>query len=106
MSRSSPLQPGLLFVVSAPSGTGKTTVVERLVRVCPGLERSRYYTSRDARTGEADGVDYNFISRAAFDAMASRDEFLEWAEVFGHRYGTGRRETEERLAAGIDLVLV
>jgi guanylate kinase len=106
MSSSEPPQPGLLFVVSAPSGTGKTTVVERLVRVCPGLERSRSYTSRDARAGETDGVDYNFVSRAAFEAMASRDDFLEWAEVFGHLYGTGRRETEARLAAGTDLVLV
>src|SRR5262245_41048141 len=99
-------QRGLLFVVSAPSGTGKTTVVERLVRVCPGLEQSRSYTSRDARTGEADGVDYNFVSRATFEAMAARDDFLEWAEVFGHLYGTGRRESEARLAAGTDLVLV
>jgi len=99
-------QRGLLFVVSAPSGTGKTTVVERLVRICPGLVQSRSYTSRDARAGEADGVDYNFVSRATFEAMAARDDFLEWAEVFGHLYGTGRHETETRLHAGTDLVLV
>ena len=105
---SSPAAPvqGLLFVVSAPSGTGKTTVVERLVEVCPSLVRSRSYTSRPARAGEVDGVDYNFISRAAFDGMVSRDEFLEWADVFGNRYGTARRDTDDILAAGADVVLV
>jgi guanylate kinase len=97
---------GLLFVVSAPSGTGKTTVVERLVEVCPSLVRSRSYTSRPARAGEIDGVDYNFISRAAFDDMVARDEFLEWADVFGNRYGTARRDTDDILAAGADVVLV
>lgn len=97
---------GLLFVVSAPSGTGKTTVVERLADVCPGLLRSRSYTSRPARPGEVDGVDYNFIDRPAFEAIVARDGFLEWADVFGNLYGTGRQETESRLAAGLDLVLV
>jgi guanylate kinase len=99
-------QGGLLFVVSAPSGTGKTTVVERLVRVCPRLAQSRSYTSRAARAGEAEGVDYNFISREAFQAMVARDEFLEWAEVFGQLYGTHRGETAARLETGTDLVLV
>jgi guanylate kinase len=97
---------GLLFVVSAPSGTGKTTVVERLVETMPGLQLSRSYTSRPARPGERDGVDYNFISREAFEGMCGRGEFLEWAEVFGNLYGTGHSETEARLAAGADLVLV
>lgn len=97
---------GILFVVSAPSGTGKTTVVERLVEVCPNLHRSRSYTSRPPRPGEADGVDYNFISRSAFEAMVARDEFLEWADVFGNLYGTARRDTEAALAAGSDVVLV
>ncbi|HUR19993.1 MAG TPA: guanylate kinase [Vicinamibacterales bacterium] len=97
---------GLLLVVSAPSATGKTTVVEQLVQVLPGLRMSRSYTSRPARPGEEDGLDYNFISRAAFEAMIARDAFLEWADVFGNYYGTGREETESRLAAGEDLVLV
>jgi guanylate kinase len=97
---------GALFVVSAPSGTGKTTVVDRLLEVCPGIGRSRSYTSRPARPAEVDGVDYNFIGRAVFDRMVGQDEFLEWAEVFGHRYGTRRIETERRLAAGEDVVLV
>jgi guanylate kinase len=97
---------GALFVVSAPSGTGKTTVVERLVEVCPNLQRSRSYTSRPVRPGESDGVDYNFISRPAFEGMVARGEFLEWADVFGNLYGTARRDTEASLAAGRDVVLV
>src|SRR5690606_3131443 len=79
---------GLLFVVSAPSGTGKTTVVERLVQRVPDLALSRSYTSRPARVGETDGVDYNFITRSRFEAMIAENEFLEWADVFGNLYGT------------------
>jgi len=105
-SDKAPASRGLLFVVSAPSGTGKTTVVERLVEVCPRLVRSRSYTSRPARASERDGVDYNFISRPAFEAMIRNHEFLEWADVFGNLYGTARRETEARLEAGFDVVLV
>lgn len=97
---------GQLFVVSAPSGTGKTTVVERLVQVVPDLSLSRSYTSRPARPGEADGVDYNFITRARFEEMVTAEDFLEWAEVFGNLYGTGRGDTERLLATGRDLVLV
>jgi guanylate kinase len=97
---------GLLFVVSAPSGTGKTTVVERLVQIFPDLGLSRSYTSRAMRAGEKDGVDYNFITRERFDAMIADDAFLEWADVFGNLYGTGKAETESELAAGRDLVLV
>lgn len=104
MSSSQP--PGLLFVVSAPSGTGKTTVVDRLVEVLPGVERSRSYTTRPARAAEVDGVDYNFVSREDFDRMVARQEFLEWADVFGNRYGTRRADTDARLAEGADVVLV
>ena len=97
---------GLLFVVSAPSGTGKTTVVDRLVQVCPALACSRSFTSRPPRPGERDGVDYNFVSRETFEAMVRRGEFLEWADVFGNLYGTGRRDIETLLSAGLDVVLV
>ncbi|MBI3048791.1 MAG: guanylate kinase [Acidobacteria bacterium] len=97
---------GLLFIVSAPSGTGKTTLVERLVQVVPNLKMSRSYTSRPARAGEQDGVDYNFISRDRFDAMARDGAFLEWAAVFGHCYGTSAADTDALLAAGHDVVLV
>jgi guanylate kinase len=106
MSSSDPVGRGLLFVVSAPSGAGKTTVVDHLVTRVPRLSKSRSYTSRPCRHGETDGVDYNFISRLEFEAMVGRDEFLEWADVFGNFYGTSRRDTEARLAAGGDVVLV
>jgi guanylate kinase len=97
---------GLLFIVSAPSGAGKTTLVERLVEQTPQLKMSRSYTSRLARQGEADGVDYNFVTREQFEAMAARGEFLEWADVFGNLYGTSAADTEGMLAAGHDVVLV
>jgi guanylate kinase len=107
MSSSPPAVPrGLLFVVSAPSGTGKTTVADRLAEKMPALHLSRSYTSRALRPGERDGLDYNFISRELFGQMIERGEFLEWAEVFGNLYGTGRAGTEARLASGEDLVLV
>lgn len=99
-------RPGLLFVVSAPSGTGKTTIVERLVQVVPDLRLSRSYTSRPIRDGERDGVDYTFITRARFEAMAADQAFLEWADVFGNFYGTCAADTDRELAAGRDLVLV
>jgi guanylate kinase len=97
---------GLLFIVSAPSGTGKTTLVERLVLVVPNLTMSRSYTSRPARPGEQNGVDYNFISRERFDAMVGEEAFLEWADVFGHYYGTSKADTQALLAQGRDVVLV
>jgi guanylate kinase len=97
---------GQLFIVSAPSGTGKTTLVERLVRTVPGLCMSRSYTSRTARAGERHGVDYNFISPDRFEAMIRAGDFLEWADVFGNYYGTCAADTEELLAQGRDVVLV
>ncbi len=97
---------GLLFVVSAPSGTGKTTLIERLVEIVPGLVKSRSYTSRPARAGERDGVDYNFITRDRFEQMVAGGEFLEHADVFGNLYGTRAPDTQALLAAGRDVVLV
>jgi guanylate kinase len=97
---------GLLFIVSAPSGAGKTTLVERLVVETPRLTMSRSYTSRPARQGETDGVDYNFVTRGRFEAMAAAGEFLEWAELFGNLYGTSALDTERMLRAGHDVVLV
>ena len=97
---------GLLFIVSAPSGTGKTTLVERLVQVLPNLRLSRSYTSRVARDGERDGLDYNFITPDEFRRRIDRCEFLEWADVFGNYYGTGAREVERLIADGQDVVLV
>lgn len=97
---------GILFIVSAPSGAGKTTLVERLVEDVPRLKMSRSYTSRPARSGEHDGVDYNFVSRQRFEAMAAAGEFLESADVFGNLYGTSAADTERVLASGDDVVLV
>jgi len=97
---------GLLFIVSAPSGAGKTTLVERLVEVLPNLRMSRSYTSRAAREGERNGVDYNFISREAFQQRIDACDFLEWADVFGNLYGTSASDVEHMVAAGQDVVLV
>ena len=97
---------GQLFIISAPSGTGKTTLAERLVQVVPDLALSRSFTSRPPRAGELDGVDYNFISRERFESMIAGGEFLEYADVFGNLYGTSAATTEQALAHGQDLVLV
>ncbi|HKT79589.1 MAG TPA: guanylate kinase [Vicinamibacterales bacterium] len=103
---SSSARRGLLFIVSAPSGAGKTTLVEKLVERVEGLRLSRSYTSRAARTGEVDGVDYNFVTRQQFESMIAGREFLEWADVFGNFYGTSAADTERILAEGRDVVLV
>lgn len=103
---SDPRRRGRLFVVSAPSGAGKTTLVERLVQLMPGLRMSRSYTSRPARLGEEDGVDYQFVSRERFEAMIAGNQFLEWAEIFGNLYGTSAVDTERALYEGTNLVLV
>jgi guanylate kinase len=97
---------GLLFIISAPSGAGKTTLAEQLALQIPRLKLSRSYTSRLARPGEIDGVDYNFVSRDRFEAMAAAGEFLEWADVFGNLYGTRAADTNALLDAGCDVVLV
>jgi guanylate kinase len=96
----------VLFIVSAPSGTGKTTLVERLVKTTSGLKMSRSYTSRPPRADERDGVDYNFVSREEFERMAAANEFLEWADVFGNLYGTAASDTARCMDSGHDVVLV
>jgi guanylate kinase len=103
---SSETGPGLLFIVSAPSGAGKTTLVERLVDEIPHLKLSRSYTSRPARKGEADGVDYNFVTRQQFETKLAAGEFLEWAEIVGNLYGTSEADTRRILDSGEDVVLV
>ncbi len=97
---------GRLFILSAPSGSGKTTIARRVVETTGGVGISRSYTSRPARAGERDGVDYTFISADRFRELRDAGAFLEWAEVFGDFYGTGADETGRRLAAGEDLLLV
>ena len=96
----------LLFIVSAPSGTGKTTVVERLVKVTDHLKLSRSYTSRAPRGDETNGVDYNFVSRGRFEEMIVNGEFLEYADVFGNLYGTHAADTTRCLSSGDDVALV
>jgi len=95
-----------LFVVSGPSGTGKTTLVEALVPRIPSLALSRSYTSRPPRPNERDGVDYNFVTPDRFETMRETGGFLEWANIFGHLYGTSALDTRRQLDAGRDLILV
>ncbi len=101
--------PGTLWIVSAPSGGGKTSLTRALIqrlnqRGIPAAI-SVSYTTRAPRAGEQDGVHYHFVDEPRFLAMAAAGEFLEHAEVFGRRYGTGRAETERLLAAGTELLL-
>lgn len=96
---------GSLFVVVAPSGAGKTTLVRALLEQRPGIELSVSCTTRAPRAGERDGVDYRFVDRAEFERLRSAGEFLEWAEVHGNLYGTSRRWIAARLAEGRDIVL-
>ena len=79
-----------VFIISAPSGSGKSTLVSRLMANVPGLMFSVSYTTRAPRGAEKEGESYHFVSREEFEAMIARDEFLEWAEVFGNYYGTHR----------------
>ena len=96
---------GHLYIVSAPSGAGKTTLVRMLLENDPGIRLSISYTTRAPRPGEQDGREYNFVEMAAFRAMVERGEFLEWAEVHGNCYGTSRVWIEREMAAGRDVLL-
>ena len=91
---------GILFIVSAPSGSGKSTLVGRVRSLVEGLEFSISYTTRQPRGSETDGREYHFTSREAFHSMMERDEFLEWAEVFGNYYGTASAALAHARAAG------
>ena len=95
---------GVMFVISSPSGAGKTTLCRRLISEVPGVELSVSATTRPPRPGESDGVDYHFRSVEQFERMIDEDEFLEWAKVFKNFYGTPRSEVEARLVAGVDVV--
>jgi len=96
---------GSLFIICAPSGAGKTSLVNALLEREPDIELSVSYTTRPPRAGEEDGREYHFVSRDAFLAMASRGEFLESAEVHGNLYGTSQSWINERRATGRDIVL-
>jgi guanylate kinase len=95
---------GLMLVLSSPSGAGKTTLSRLLLKVDRQVKLSISVTTRPKRPGEIDGHDYHFIDRATFDSMIKRRELLEWAEVFGHRYGTPRRPVIRALRGGRDVL--
>jgi guanylate kinase len=95
---------GLLFVLSSPSGAGKTTLSRLLLRADRKVELSISVTTRPKRRGEIDGRDYHFVDRARFDELVAAGELLEWAEVFGNRYGTPRRPVVKALRAGRDVL--
>jgi guanylate kinase len=95
---------GLMLVVSSPSGAGKSTLARLLVARDTGVALSISATTRPARPGEADGREYHFLDRGTFEAMAGRGEFLEWALVFDHFYGTPRAPVEAALAGGRDVL--
>jgi guanylate kinase len=96
---------GRLFVIAAPSGTGKTSLVRALMERSPSLAFSISHTTRQPRPNEMDGRDYHFTDRSRFESMIAQGEFLEHAEVFDNLYGTGRRNVESALEAGRDLLL-
>ena len=94
------------MVLSAPSGAGKTTIARSLVEQVPNLRASVSYTTRRRREEERDGHDYRFVDRSTFQQMAEGGGFLEWAEIYGDLYGTGREATEAVISGGDDLLLV
>lgn len=98
-------QTGNLYVVAAPSGTGKTSLVKALVEKMENLSVSISHTTRDIRPGEEDGVNYFFISKDEFMEMIHNQEFLEHADVFDHKYGTSRRWVEDMQQQGVDVIL-
>jgi guanylate kinase len=96
---------GSIIVISAPSGAGKTTLVDRLLASVPGLVFSVSYTTRPPRRGERNGREYHFVARRRFERMVAQHEFIEWASVFGQLYGTSRKAVESAQAAGQDILL-
>jgi guanylate kinase len=103
--RSSTERRGILFIISAPSGTGKTTLCKQLAASIPGLWHSISYTTRKPRPGEEHGREYFFTDEATFQSMIDRHEFVEWARVYGHLYGTPRKSLTDKIDQGIDVLL-
>jgi guanylate kinase len=103
--RKNPPGQGSIVVISAPSGSGKSTLIKRLMAAFPGLRFSVSYTTRAPRAGEKHGRDYFFVSRRVFKRMIARHEFVEWADVYGHLYGTARKQLRMAEEAGRDILL-
>ena len=103
--RSSTDRRGILFIISAPSGTGKTTLCKQLTTNLPGLWHSISYTTRKPRSGEEHGRDYYFIKERTFQEMIERNDFVEWAHVYGHLYGTPWKSLTEKIDQGVDVLL-
>ena len=99
------MREGILFVISAPSGAGKTSLCKEIIDFFPELRQSVSVTTRAPRAGERDGVDYWFVATDEFRRMIEAGEFVEWAEVHGNYYGTGRKCLEDWQAQGLDVVL-
>jgi guanylate kinase len=96
---------GSFYVISAPSGTGKTTILKRVLGEFPETKFSVSYTTRSPRPGEKEGVEYHFVSRDEFQRMIQAGAFAEWTELLGHYYGTSKAFLEESLNQGIDVIL-
>ena len=96
---------GQLYVISAPSGAGKTSLVKALLESTPNLEVSVSHTTRDIRPGETDGINYHFVDESQFESIRDANGFFEWAQVFGNFYGTSSQAVQEKLADGIDVIL-
>jgi len=96
---------GYLYIVAAPSGAGKTSLVNALVETCAGLDVSVSYTTRPKRPGEIEGKHYYFVDKNEFQQMVNQGEFLEFAQVFDNFYGTSQKKVEQSLASGMDLIL-
>ena len=96
---------GNLIIISAPSGTGKTTILKKLFAQLKGVTFSVSHTTRQPRTGEEDGIDYHFVDKDDFQKMLEADQFLEWAEVHGNFYGTSKAEVQKHLDNGLDVFL-
>jgi len=99
------LPQGIPFIISAPSGAGKTSICRAIRSLVPGLAYSVSYTTRNKRKGEEDGVDYFYVSAEIFKRMIEEEQFVEWAQVHGHYYGTSREFVNDKIVKGLDCLL-